>query len=53
MKKNESEDVPPSFEETRAELLAGLERAHELISEAKQVIGAKQKAEPQPPNPAR
>ncbi len=41
-----------SFEEARAALLASLERAHELVTEAKQVIGTKEEAETRPPNPA-
>ena len=47
------EKAQESFEETRASLLSSLERAHELICEARQVIGAKEKAEPKPPSPAR
>jgi hypothetical protein len=44
-----TEDLPASFDETRAELLASLERAHELICEARQVIGPE--AEAKPPSP--
>jgi hypothetical protein len=40
------EELPISFEETRDELLASLERAHELISEAKEVIRPKEEAQP-------
>ena len=57
----ETEELISSFEDTRARLLAGLERAHELICEARQVIGAQENAgaeptpdrakEPLPPSP--
>jgi len=43
---DETGDVPPSFEEARAELIAGLERAHELVCEAKRLIAAGEKPEP-------
>jgi hypothetical protein len=42
----------PEIEETQAALRASLERAHELICEAKQRIRPQEEAEPQPPNPA-
>jgi hypothetical protein len=49
--------MPPNPDETEAEtaqaaLHASLERAHELVSEAKQLIRAPEEPEPQPPHPA-
>jgi hypothetical protein len=38
--------------EARAALRAGLKRAHELVSEAKQKMCPQAEPEPQPPNPA-
>ena len=49
---NEVEDFP-SLEETQAALRDSLERAHELVCEAKERIRTQEEAEPRPPNPAR
>ena len=48
--------MPKNPDETaaaaEAALRASLERAHELVSEAKQRIRPQEEPEPQPPNPA-
>jgi len=44
--------VDSEIEETQAELHASLERAHELVCEAKETLRAQEEAEPRPPNPA-
>jgi hypothetical protein len=41
------------IEETQAEAQASLERAHELICEARERLRAREETEPRPPNPAR
>ena len=40
------------IEETQAALRASLERAHELICEAKEAIRSAEETEARPPNPA-
>jgi hypothetical protein len=39
------------IEETQAVLLASLERAHELVCEAKETMRAHEEIEDRPPNP--
>jgi hypothetical protein len=49
MTDNPSEE---EIEATQAALRAGLERAHELVSEAKEAMRAQEEPAPLPPNPA-
>jgi len=45
--------IDAEIEEAQAEVQASLERAHELICEAKERLRAQEETEPRPPNPAR
>jgi hypothetical protein len=49
MTDNPSEE---EIETTQAALRAGLERAHELVSEAKETMRSREEPAPLPPNPA-